>query len=239
MTDIEQVIALEMRDPHELETELPALIEALLLVASEPVSLADLAEVAGARLDEIDEAVDRLTEVEDRGWVVQRHRDQVHLATAPRFAGHIRRFLGLEREARLSSAALETVAIVAYQQPVTRSTIEAVRGVDSTGVIATLLSRGLVEAGGRADTAGLPYQYVTTPAFLQHFGLSSLDELPPLGTSDGVALGDMLQSKVDEAERAEPALALVGASVLIARRSQASWRIRSTASARLSAASSI
>ncbi len=215
MMDTEQVIALEMRDPHELETELPALIEALLLVASGPVSLADLAEVAGARLDEIDEAVERLTDIEDRGWVVQRHRDQVHLATAPRFAGHIRRFLGLEREARLSSAALETVAIIAYQQPVTRSTIEAVRGVDSTGVIATLLSRGLVEAGGRAETAGQPYQYVTTPAFLQHFGLSTLDELPPLGMSDGVALGDMLQAKVNEAERAGPELELVGASVLM------------------------
>lgn len=213
---MEQVIALEMRDPHELETELPALIEALLLVASGPVALADLAEVAGARLDEIDEAVERLTEIADRGWVIQRHRDQVHLATAPRFAGHIRRFLGLEREARLSSAALETVAIVAYQQPVTRSTIEAVRGVDSTGVIATLLSRGLVEAGGRAESAGQPYQYVTTPAFLRHFGISSLDELPPLGMNDGVALGDVLQAKVDEAERDGPSLELVGASVLIA-----------------------
>ncbi len=215
MTDIEQVIALEMRDPREIEFELPALIEALLLVASGPVSVADLAEVAGARMDEVDSAVARLSEYEDRGWVVQRHRDQVQIATAPRFAGHIRRFLGLEREARLSSAALETVAIVAYQQPVTRSTIEAVRGVDSTGVLATLLSRGLVEAGGRAESAGQPYQYVTTPAFLQHFGLSSLDELPPLGSSDGVALGDVLQAKVEEAERSAPELELVGASVLI------------------------
>src|SRR5688572_30084924 len=152
MTDTELLIALEMRDPRELETELPALIEALLLVASGPVALADLAEVAGARPDEIEGAVDRLIEIDDRGWVVQRHRDHVQLATAPRFAPHIRRFLGLEREARLSSAALETVAIVAYQQPVTRSTIEAIRGVDSTGVLATLLSRGLVEAGGRAES---------------------------------------------------------------------------------------
>jgi segregation and condensation protein B len=216
MTDWEQVIALEMRDPREIETELPALIEALLLVAAGPVAIADLAEVAGARIDEIENAVERLVANNDRGWVVQRHRDQVQLATSPRFAGHIRRFLGLEREARLSSAALETVAIVAYQQPVTRSTIEAVRGVDSTGVIATLLSRGLIEAGGRAETPGQPYQYVTTPAFLQHFGLGSLDELPPLGMSDGVVLGDVLQAKVDEAERRTPALELVGASVLIA-----------------------
>jgi segregation and condensation protein B len=216
MTDVEHVIALEMRDPREIETELPALIEALLLVAAGPVSIADLAEVAGARWDEIDAAVERLIANDERGWVVQRHRDRVQLATAPRFAGHIRRFLGLEREARLSSAALETVAIVAYQQPVTRSTIEAIRGVDSTGVIATLLSRGLIEAGGRADAPGQPYQYVTTPAFLQHFGLGSLEELPPLGVSDGVALSDVLQAKVDEAVRQEPALELVGASVLVA-----------------------
>lgn len=216
MTDIEQVIALEMRDPSELEFELPALIEALLLVASGPVAFSVLAEVAGARLEEIEAAVDRLTEIEDRGWVVQRHRDHAHLATAPRFAVQIRRFLGLEREARLSSAALETVAIIAYQQPVTRSTIEAVRGVDSTGVISTLLSRGLIEAGSRADTPGQPYQYVTTAAFLQHFGLPSLHELPPLGMSDGIPLGDILQAQVEEAERSIPALELVGASVLMA-----------------------
>ncbi len=214
MTENEQVIALQMRDPRELEIELPALIEALLLVASGPVAVGDLAGVAGARMDEIEDAVERLMAISDRGWVVQRHRDQVQLATAPRFAGHIRRFLGLDREARLSSAALETVAIIAYRQPVTRGTIEAVRGVDSTGVIATLLSRGLIETGGRAETPGQPYQYVTTPAFLQHFGLSSLDELPPLGTSDGIALGDVLQEKIDEAEQTVPALELVGASVL-------------------------
>lgn len=216
MAEFEQVIALEMRDPREIETELPALIEALLLVASGPVAMSDLAEVSGARLDEIDEAVDRLVAIEDRGWVVQRHRDQVQIATAPRFAGQIRRFLGLEREARLSSAALETVAIIAYRQPVTRGTIEAVRGVDSSGVLSTLLSRGLIEASGRADTPGQPYQYVTSPTFLQHFGLSSLDELPPLGMSDGVALGDVLQAKIDEAEQADPPFELIGASILAA-----------------------
>lgn len=216
MTENEQVIAVQMRDPHELEIELPALIEALLLVASGPVAIGDLAEVAGARADEIEDAIERLMEIDDRGWVVQRHRDQVQLATAPRFADQIRRFLGLDREARLSSAALETVAIIAYRQPVTRGTIEAVRGVDSTGVIATLLSRGLIQTGGRAETPGQPYHYVTTPAFLQHFGLSSLDDLPPLGSSDGVALGDVLQAKIDEAEQTEPALELVGASVLAA-----------------------
>lgn len=216
MTETEQLIALEMRDPREIEAELPALIEALLLVASGPVAINDLAAVAGVSSAEIAKAVDRLIAVDDRGWVVQRHREQVQLATAPRFAGQIRRFLGLERATRLSNAALETVAIVAYRQPVTRSTIEAVRGVDSTGVIATLLSRGLIEPGGRAETPGQPYQYVTTPMFLQHFALASLDELPPLGISDGISLGDVLQAKVDEAERHEPGFELIGASVLMA-----------------------
>ena len=215
MADSEKVIALQMRDPREIETELPALIEALLLVASGPVAIGDLAEVTDARIDEIDDAVERLIAIEDRGWVVQRHRDQVQLATAPRFAGQIRRFLGLEREARLSGAALETVAIIAYRQPVTKGTIDAVRGVDSSGVISTLLSRGLIEASGRAETPGQPYQYVTSPAFLQHFGLSSLSELPPLGSSDGVALGDVLQSKIDEAEQAAAPFELVGTSVLV------------------------
>lgn len=214
MSDTEQLISLEMRESGVSEEELPALIEALLLVASGPVAIDDLVEVAGARPREVERAVEALVAVEDRGWVVQRHRDHVQLATAPRFAGHIRRFLGLEREARLSSAALETVAIIAYQQPVTRSAIDAVRGVDSTGVVATLLSRGLIEAAGRAATPGQPYQYVTTPGFLKHFGLSSLDDLPPLGQADGVALGDMLQTIVEEADRADPTLELVGASVL-------------------------
>ena len=90
------------------------------------------------------------------------------------------------------------------------------RGVDSTGVIATLLSRGLIEVGGRADTPGQPNQYVTTPAFLQHFGLSSLEELPPLGSNGGVALGDVLQAKIEEAEQERPGLELVGAAVVAA-----------------------
>ena len=216
MAETEQVIALEIRDLWELEHELPALVEALLLVAAGPVRIADLAEAAGARVTEVESTIELLSKEQDRGWVVQRHRDVVQLATAPRFATYIRRFLGLEREARLSAAALETVAIVAYQQPVTRASIEAIRGVDSTGVLATLMSRGLIEASGRSDAPGQPYQYVTTPAFLQHFGLTTLDDLPPLGASDGVALGDILQERVEEAERGAPGLELVGASLLLA-----------------------
>jgi segregation and condensation protein B len=86
----------------------------------------------------------------------------------------------MERTVKLSSAALETLALVAYRQPVTRSEIEAVRGVDSSGVLATLVARELVEARGRRSTPGNPVEYGTTPGFLQFFGLTSLDELPPM-----------------------------------------------------------
>ena len=85
----------------------------------------------------------------------------------------------------MSSAALETLAIVAYRQPVTRAEIEAVRGVDCTGVLATLLQRNLIEGVGRGETAGNPILYGSTPEFLMHFGLSSLRELPPLGEVNG------------------------------------------------------
>lgn len=214
MIDEERVISLAMRSTDDQETELAALLEALLLVAAGPVAVTDLAEASGVTVEEIERAVDAMVDQQDRGWVVQRHRTMVQLATAPRFASHIRRFLGLEREARLSAAALETVAIVAYRQPVTRATIEAIRGVDSTGVIATLISRGLIETAGRADTPGQPYHYVTTPAFLQHFGLTSLDDLPPLGTQNGVDLGEVLRQQSIQADSAAVDVRMVDSMLL-------------------------
>jgi segregation and condensation protein B len=96
----------------------------------------------------------------------------------------IDRFLGLEATSRLSRAALETLAIAAYQQPVTRPQIEAVRGVSSDGVMKSLLSKGLIQEVGRAEGVGRPILYGTTVDFLQHFGLNSLTELPPLKLPD-------------------------------------------------------
>jgi segregation and condensation protein B len=167
------------------DAELIALLEALLLVASNPATPEELAHGAGVECHRIEAALIELEQAHDRGWVVQRHGERVQLATAPRFAPQVRRFLGLEREARLSTAALETLAIVAYQQPVTRAEIEAVRGVDCAGVITTLLSRGLIETVGRIAAPGNPFQYGTTPEFLLHFGLRSLADLPPLGQVEG------------------------------------------------------
>ena len=102
------------------------------------------------------------------------------MTTAPETASQVERFLSLEATSRLSRAALETLAMIAYQEPVTRPQIDDVRGVNSDGVIRTLLSKGLIDEAGRAEGPGRPVLYTTTPDFLQHFGLTSLDELPPL-----------------------------------------------------------
>jgi segregation and condensation protein B len=167
------------------DSDLLALIEALLLVAPGPTTSEELARGAGVERHRIESGLVELEQSETRGWVVQRHGERVQLATSPRFALQVRRFLGLEREARLSTAALETLAIVAYQQPVTKAEIEGVRGVDCSGVLTTLLSRGLIEAVGRLMAPGNPFQYGTTPEFLLHFGLRSLADLPPLGQVEG------------------------------------------------------
>lgn len=174
--------------------ELAALVEALLLVAPEPPTIADLAEAVSVSPEQIDAVITEMAGEHGRGWIVQRHGDYLHLATAPRFAAHVSAFLGLEREGKLSAAALETLAIVAYQQPVTRSDIESVRGVDSSGVLATLHARELIEPVSRLAVIGNPFQYGTTVGFLRLFGLSSLADLPPIGTFEGVDGSGLLRA---------------------------------------------
>ena len=189
MTDLEDPHAAGSPDPRQLpldDAALPAgdliaLIEALLLVAPEPASIEELAAGCGVSPERVAEVLPELESDQTRGWVILRHKGRLQLATAPRFANQVRRFLGLEREARLTGASLETLAVVAYRQPVTRAEIEAVRGVDCSGVLANLHGRGLVDAVGRLPVVGNPIQYGTTPDFLRLFGLRSLDDLPPLG----------------------------------------------------------
>ncbi|CAA9560536.1 MAG: Segregation and condensation protein B [uncultured Thermomicrobiales bacterium] len=165
--------------------DLGAMLEAFLLVAPEPPTIGELAGGAEVSEAEIEAALTAMITPEGRGWVLVRHGDRVQLASAPQFAEAVRRFLGLDRETRLSPAAIETLGVVAYRQPVTKAEIEAIRGVDCAGVIGTLLGRELVEPVGRLPTVGNPIQYGTTPAFLRHFGLGSLADLPPLGEVDG------------------------------------------------------
>lgn len=161
--------------------EIKPLIESLLFVADEPVAIGRLAAAIGVKREAVEEALPVLSEeYEQRGLRLQRKGERVQMVTAPEAAPHIERFLDLELRSRLSAPALETLAIVAYQQPVTRAKIEAVRGVNCDSVLRTLVSKGLIEEVGRLPQAGRPIIYATTFEFLQYFGLQDLAELPPL-----------------------------------------------------------
>jgi segregation and condensation protein B len=168
--------------PHEgTSLSLRALLESLLFVATEPVAVEPLASVLEVTPEQVEEALQVLNnEYAGRGLRLQRKGQRVQMVTAPEAAESVRRFLGLELGAKLSPAALETLAIVAYRQPITRAQVEAIRGVNSDGVLRTLVSRGLLEEQGRLEQVGRPIIYGTTFDFLQQFGLSSLEELPPL-----------------------------------------------------------
>ena len=186
--------------------DLAAFVECILLVATEPPSITELAISAEVEVGHIEAAIAHLQMQTGRGWVIQRHGDHIQLGTAPKFAEHVRRFLGLDREAKLSSAALEALAIIAYQQPTTRGELEAIRGVDCSGVLATLHARGLIESLGRRPAIGNPNEYGTTSQFLRHFGLASLDDLPDLGVVDDQDVALRLeqlaaQPGADETER--------------------------------------
>jgi segregation and condensation protein B len=160
---------------------LTALLEALLFAAPEPVSPLQLAAALEIPTTEVEQGLTQLEEeLSARGLRLQRHAGRVQLTTAPETGELIERFLGLEATTRLSRAALETLAIIAYQQPVTRPQVDAIRGVNSDGVMKSLLSKGLLQEVGRSEGPGRPILYGTTPVFLQHFGLNSLAELPSL-----------------------------------------------------------
>ena len=168
----------------KLSLPITAQMEALLFVAPGAVTNGQLATALEITARAVEKALDTLEagyrENPDRGLRLQRHGGRVQLTTAPETADIIERFLGLEATSRLSRAALESLAIIAYQQPVTRPQVDSVRGVNSDGVLKNLLSKGLVQEVGRAEAPGRPILYATTPEFLQHFGLNSLRELPPL-----------------------------------------------------------
>lgn len=158
-----------------------AQVEGLLFVADQPVSVAEMASTLEVSAAKIERALDRLAEIyQGRCLQLQRLAGKVQLATTPDMTEYIERFLGLSLSSKLSTAALEVLGIIAYKQPLTRPEMEAIRGVSCDGVLRNLLSKGLIEEVGRMDTVGHPIQYGTTFEFLKYFGLSSLDELPPL-----------------------------------------------------------
>ena len=173
----------EQSPDQNIETELPLSVklEAILFVAAEPVTTAQLAVALDVAPSVIERGLNELdASLLTRGLRLQRHAGRVQLTTAPQLAELIERFLGLEATSHLSRAALETLAIIAYQQPVTRPQIDSIRGVNSDSMMKSLLNKGLILESGRADGPGRPILYSTTPEFLQHFGLNSILEMPPL-----------------------------------------------------------
>jgi segregation and condensation protein B len=166
---------------------LPAQVEALLFVAPSPTPVARVAQVLEVDEPAIEAALTDLAGVyasERRGLRLIRKGDRVHLTTVAEAAQAVERFLGLDLSSKLSPAALETLAVIAYRQPLTRGEIEAIRGVNCDGVLKTLLARALVEPVGRLEQPGRPFLYGTTLQFLQYFGLEGLDRLPPLPSSE-------------------------------------------------------
>ncbi|MDQ3327251.1 MAG: SMC-Scp complex subunit ScpB [Chloroflexota bacterium] len=164
-----------------MSVALGVLVEALLFAAGRPVTPAELASALDVPRADVLDALSSLREtLTDRGIRLHEHAGEWQLVSAPTAARAVERLAGLPTPQRLSPASLETLSIVAYQQPVTRAQVEAVRGVDCSGVLGNLASRGLIEEVGRSETPGKPILYGTGFEFLRLFGLEALDRLPPL-----------------------------------------------------------
>jgi segregation and condensation protein B len=157
-------------------------IEAVLFVADRPVSVTELSRLLVVSADAVEDAVGWLERsYADRGFSLQRHGEALQLVSHPLTAPVVQRFLGLEMSARLSAATLETLAVIAYRQPVTKGQIEQIRGVNPDYAVSNLVTRGLIEEVGRQNTVGRPILYGTTFEFLRAFGLRSLADLPEMG----------------------------------------------------------
>jgi segregation and condensation protein B len=170
---------------------LTAALECLLFVAAEPVEPAELARSLGLDVSAVVEGLTALAHQYgrySRGLRVQERNGRVQLVTLPAAASLVESFLSLDLTTRLSAPALETLAVIAYRQPVTRSQIESVRGVDCAGVLRSLLQRGLIEETGRLEVVGRPILYGVTDLFYQTFGLTTLNDLPPLAAPDAELL---------------------------------------------------
>ena len=193
-----------------------AAIEAVLIAATEPVStqlLAELLEVSTERVDELCRMLAASYEDEERGFEIARIAGGYRFQSHPAYRGYVERFILDDAPQRLSPAALETLAIVAYKQPISRAQLSAIRGVNVEGVMRLLVQRGYVAAIGRDDGPGQAVLFGTTPAFLERLGLDDLGELPPLErfvpeTGEVEALEGVLRPgplAVDDESASEPA----------------------------------
>ncbi|MBW8010084.1 MAG: SMC-Scp complex subunit ScpB [Chloroflexi bacterium] len=183
------------------EINIPVILESLLFVAPGPVTINQLATTLEITPREVEKALASLEEnYLSRGIRLQRHHGKIKLTSAPEAATLVEKFLDLEATSRLSRAALETLSIIAFQQPITRPQIDAIRGVNSDSVLRNLLSKGLAEEVGRSEGPGRPILYETTHDFLQHFGLRTLEELPQLFSEE--TLSEIINSQPNNGETA-------------------------------------
>jgi len=156
-------------------------LEAVLFAGGDPVPLeriAALFDITKVEVDIVAGALEARLSKKDSSFELCRLGDMLQLCTKKEYADPVQKYLEIKRTTPISKAALEALSIVAYKQPVTKTYIEQVRGVDCTGIVSTLIQRELIEECGRLDAPGRPILYQTTPAFLRCFGLNSLDELP-------------------------------------------------------------
>ena len=175
-----------MSQEEKLEIKLEAVsaaIEAILFAAGHPVEYEKLSLVLGLSVSDTKSMVEAMSEEYNcdgskRGLLLLMYPESCQLATKEEFLPYIREALGIKRGGNLSAATLEALAVVAYNQPVTRAFVDAVRGVDSSYAMTSLIDKGLIESLSRLDAPGRPMLYTTTEKFLRVFGLSSLDELP-------------------------------------------------------------
>lgn len=179
-------------------------IEAILFAAGYPVAYEKLSEVIGLSRSDIKNIISNMAKgYEGRGISLLTYPDTCQLATKEDFAPYIREALGIRRGGNLSNSSLEVLAIVAYNQPVTRAFVDTVRGVDSSYAVTSLLDKGLIEACGRLDAPGRPMLYVTTDKFLRVFGLNSLSELPETEALNSAAA--VVEAETDDGDEAAEA----------------------------------
>lgn len=182
-------------------------IEAVLFASGDSVPVARLSLILGVEESAVRQALEELREQyqrEGRGFRILFLDDKVQMCSAPEYAGIISKFMEQRKPPMLSQAALETLAVVAYFQPVTRAYIEQVRGVDSSYTVSMLAERGLIETCGKLEAPGRPALFRTTDVFLRTMGVSALSELPPLPETSGGEGMDKLQEAIDRLSQTEP-----------------------------------
>lgn len=168
---------------HENEERIKGIIESILFMSGDPRSLRELSNITEVSLDKIKSIIEEMKreyEKESRGIRIIEFNNKIQLGTKLEYGDYIKKLSKVDSRQNLSQAALETLSIIAYKQPITKAEIDELRGVRSERAIATLIERGLVVEGGRLDTVGKPILYVTTDDFLKYFGFKNIKELPEL-----------------------------------------------------------